>query len=88
MPSITIRISEYDLALLNDVVKTTGQSKTAVLIDGLRTVANTMRDDERVTWLSVAEFDTFLDQLEKGEQDPKILEARKKIMNFKPVWEE
>lgn len=88
MPSsLTIRLPDFENSLLNDLVENTGDTKTAIIIDGLRTLANTMRENERVTRLSSEDFDAFMDQLEKGERDPQVLAARRRLMSIKPVWE-
>lgn len=88
MSTLTIRLPEFESALLEDLVKNTGETKTAIIIDGLRSLANSMRENERVTRLSAEEFDAFLEQLETGEQDPAVLAARKRLAHLKPVWEE
>ena len=88
MPSsLTIRLPDFENSLLNDLVENTGDTKTAIIIYGLRTLANTMRENERVTRLSSEDFDAFMDQLEKGERDPQVLAARRRLMSIKPVWE-
>ena len=88
MSTLTIRLSEFESSLLEDLVKNTGETKTAIIINGLRSLANSMRENERVTRLSAEEFDAFLEQLETGEQDPAVLAARKRLVHLKPVWEE
>lgn len=88
MSTLTIRLSEFESSLLEDLVKNTDETKTAIIIDGLRSLANSMRENERVTRLSAEEFDAFLEQLETGEQDPAVLAARKRLVHLKPVWEE
>ena len=88
MSTLTIRLSEFESSLLEDLVKNTGETKTAIIFDGLRSLANSMRENERVTRLSAEEFDAFLEQLETGEQDPAVLAARKRLVHLKPVWEE
>ena len=87
MPAFTVRFSQFDAAILEDLVKNTGESKTALVIDGLRSLYNAMREEDRVTRLSAQEFDDFLHQLEEGEKDPQVLLARERLMNIKPVWE-
>ena len=74
--------------MLEDLVENTGETKTVIIVDGLRSLANSMRENERVTRLSAEEFDAFLEQLETGEQDPAVLAARKRLVHLKPVWEE
>lgn len=88
MSTLTIRLPEFESSLLEDLVKNTGETKTAIIIAGLRSLANSMRENERVTRLSAEEFDAFLEQLETGEQDPAVLAARKRLVHLKPVWEE
>lgn len=88
MTELTVRLNEFDAALLEDLVKNTGESKTALVIDGLRSLYGSMRDNDPVTRLSVKEFDEFLKQLEEGEKDPRVLRARQRLMDTKPVWED
>ena len=88
MTALTVRLNEFDAAILEDLVQNTGESKTALVIDGLRSLYNTMREEDRVTRLSADEFDAFLRQLEEGEKDPRVLLARERLMNIKPVWED
>ena len=88
MSTVTIRLPEFESSLLEDLVEHTGETKTTIIIDGLRFLANSMRENERVTRLSAEEFDAFLDQLETGEQAPAVLAARKRLVHLKPVWEE
>lgn len=63
MSTVTIRLPEFESALLEDLVENTGETKTAIIIDGSRSLANIMRENERVTRLSAEEFDAFLDNL-------------------------
>ena len=88
MSTLTNWLPEFESSLVEDLVKNTGETKTAIIIDGLRSLANSMRENERVTRLSAEEFDAFLEQLETGEQDPAVLAARKRSVHLKPVWEE
>lgn len=88
MTALTVRLNEFDAAILEDLVQNTGESKTALVIDGLRSLYNAMREEDRVTRLSADEFDAFLRQLEEGEKDPRVLLARERLMNIKPVWED
>lgn len=88
MTTLTIRLSAFDSAMLDGLIKDTGKSKTALVIDGLRSLFSSLRDDDPVTRLSAKEFDDFLTQLREGEKDPKVLRAREKLMNLKPVWED
>ena len=88
MSTLTIRLPEFESSLLEDLVENTGETKTVIIVDGLRSLANSMKENERVTRLSAEEFDAFLEQLETGEQDPAVLAARKRLVHLKPVWEE
>ena len=88
MWTLTIRLPEFESSLLENLVENTGETKTVIIVDGLRSLANSMRENERVTRLSAEEFDAFLEQLETGEQDPAVLAARKRLVHLKPVWEE
>lgn len=88
MTALTVRLNQFDSAMLEDLVRNTGESKTALVIDGLRSLYNAMREEDRVTRLSAQEFDAFLHQLEEGEKDPQVLLARERLMNIKPVWED
>lgn len=88
MTELTIRLSEFDSALLGDLVKNTGKSKTALVTDGLRFLHGSMRDNSPVTRFPMKEFDELLKQLEEGEKDPRVLSARQNLMNTKPVWKD
>lgn len=88
MTALTVRLNDFDAAILDELVKNTGESKTALVIDGIRSLYNSMREDDPVTRLSAQEFDAFLKQLEEGEKDPQVLLARDRLMNIKPVWED
>lgn len=88
MTALTVRLNEFDAAILENLVQITGEAKTALVIDGLRFLYNAMRDEDRVTRLSTDEFDAFLRQLEEGEKDPQVFLARERLVNIKPVWED
>lgn len=88
MASLTIRIPDFDMSVLDGMVEETGQSKTSLVLEGLKSLAAMMRDDDHVTRLSAEEFDSFIHQLETGEKDPQVLAARKRLMSIKPVWED
>ncbi|MDO5532487.1 DUF1778 domain-containing protein [Sutterella sp.] len=88
MATLTIRLSDFDEAFLNDLAKSTGETKTALVLRSLRMLASSIREDERVTRLSLEEFENFLTQLEEGEKDPKVLAARARFRARKPVWED
>ena len=44
--------------------------------------------DDHVTRLSPEAFEAFREQLETGETDPQVLEARERLVKLKPVWNE
>ena len=88
MSTLTIRLSDFAASVLENLVEKTGQSRTYLVIEGLKSLASMIRDDERVTRLSAKEFDVFMDQLVDGEKDPQVLAARKRLMSIKPVWED
>ena len=88
MPTLTAELEKFDKAMLEDLVRNTGKTKTALVIDGLRSLYNAMREEDRVTRLSADEFDAFLRQLEEGEKDPQVLLARKRLLSVKPVWKD
>lgn len=88
MPTLTVELEKFDEAMLEDLVRNTGQTNTALVIDGLRFLYKAIQEENRVTRLSTQEFEAFLHQLEGGEKDPQVLLARKRLMSVKPVWED
>lgn len=88
MPTLTVELEKFDEAMLEDLVRNTGQTKTALVIDGLRFLYKAIQEENRVTRLSTQEFEAFLHQLEGGEKDPQVLLARKRLMSVKPVWKD
>lgn len=88
MPTLTVELEKFDEAMLEDLVRNTGQTKTALVIDGLRFLYKAIQEENRVTRLSTQEFEAFLHQLEGSEKDPQVLLARKRLMSVKPVWED
>ena len=44
--TLTIRLSDFENALLNDLVESTVETKTAIVIDGLHMLANAIRENE------------------------------------------
>ena len=77
MPTLAVELEKFDEAMLEDLVRNTGQTKTALVIDGLRFLYKAIQEENRVTRLSTQEFEAFLHQLEGGEKDPQVLLARK-----------
>lgn len=88
MPTLAVELEKFDEAMLEDLVQNTGQTKTALVIDGLRFLYKAIQEENRVTRLSTQEFEAFLHQLEGGEKDPQVLLARKRLMSVKPVWKD
>lgn len=88
MPTLTVELEKFDEAMLEDLVRNTGKTKTALVIDGLRSLYLASQEEDRVTRLSTQEFEAFLHQLEEGEKDPQVLLARKRLLSVKPVWED
>ena len=79
---------DADENILEDLVKNTGETKTTLVIDGLRFLHNAMREEDQVTRPSAREFDGFLRQLAEREKDPEVLLARERLTGRKPVWED
>lgn len=88
MPTLAVELEKFDEAMLEDLVRNTGQTKTALVIDGLRFLYKAIQEENRVTRLSTQEFEAFLHQLEGGEKNPQVLLARKRLMSVKPVWKD
>lgn len=88
MPTLAVELEKFDEAMLEDLVRNTGQTKTALVIDGLRFLHKAIQEENRVTRLSTQEFEAFWHQLEGGEKDPQVLLARKRLMSVKPVWKD
>lgn len=86
MTTLTVRLNPFDEAILEDLVKNTGETKTTLVIDGLRFLHNAMREEDQVTRPSAREFDGFLRQLAEREKDPEVLLARERLTGRKPVW--
>lgn len=68
MTELTIRLSEFDSALLEDLVKNTGKSKTALVTDGLRFLHGSMRDNSPVTRFPMKEFDELSNSWKKEKR--------------------
>ena len=56
--------------------------------EGSRCEPEAPHHDDHVTRLSPEAFEAFREQLETGETDPKVLEARERLVKLKPVWHE
>lgn len=58
----------------------------AKVLDDLYPKDRTTSTENGRTILFEKEFKEFLRQLKDGEKDPKILSARQKLENLKPLW--
>lgn len=56
--------------------------------EGARVASEAPHHDEHVTRLSPEAFKAFREQLETGETDSQVLEARERLVKLKPVWQE
>ncbi len=56
--------------------------------EGARVASEVPHHDDHVTRLSPEAFEAFREQLETGETDPQVLEARERLVKLKPVWQE
>ncbi len=85
--TITIRLNDFDAEMLSEIADRDGRSKNELIVEALRDVFASRLDD-KIIWLSPKAFNSCLDIVTKPETDKKILAKRKKLMNFKPVWED
>lgn len=58
----------------------------AAAAEGSRCESEAPHHDDHVTRLSPEAFEAFREQLETGENDPLVLEARERLVKLKPVW--
>ena len=87
MPTLKICLDDFDAALLESLAESTGRSKSSLVSQALRELHAALLDEPRVTRLSDEAFEDFLRKLSEPETDPKVLEARRGIEAFVPVWE-
>lgn len=59
MAQLTVRLSQFDKAILDDLVEKTGETKTSLVIAGLRSLHSALADEERTTYLPEKEFNDF-----------------------------
>lgn len=85
--TITLRLNDFDTALLSEISKRDGRSKNELIVEALRDVFASRLDDKFI-WLSPEVFNACLEIINTPEKDEDILARRKKLMEFKPVWEE
>lgn len=87
MPNCTIQRFETETSS-----KTAGSASREkpekAAAEGARVASEAPHHDEHVTRLSPEAFEAFREQLETGETDPKVLEARERLVKLKPVWQE
>lgn len=70
MANLTVRLTDFEAALLEDLVHQTGESKTALVVNGLRALANMLHEDQRSIRLSAQDFDSLLRQLGESGTPP------------------
>lgn len=88
MPSLTVRLSDFEAALLEDLVRQTGESKTALVINGLRILSTMYHEDKRSVRLSAKDFDSLLRQLDVGsEVTSEQPSCKQELLKGTPVWE-
>lgn len=87
MPTLNVRLSDFDAQILNSMTESTGQSKTSLVLQAIRNLNLELREESGVTLLSPKSFDAFLSKISKPESDPNVIAARKRLMSMKPVWE-
>ena len=87
MPTLQLHLDDFDAALLESLAESTGRSKSSLVSEALRDLHAALHDEPRVTRLSDEAFEDFLRKLAEPETDPKVLEARRRLETFVPVWE-
>ena len=87
MATLNLRISDFDNSVLESLADSTGRSKTSLVTEAIRNLNIELNEERGVTRLSAEAFDGFLEKVLKPETDPQVLEARRKLEEFVPVWE-
>lgn len=87
MPTLSIRLSDFDKKMLDSLAKSTGQTKTALVLRAIRHLNSERREERGVTQLSSEDFDGFLQRVFTPETRVEVLESRKRLMSMRPVWE-
>lgn len=87
MPTLSIRLSDFDKKMLDSLAKSTGQTKTALVLRAIRHLNSELREERGVTQLSSEDFDGFLQRVFTPETRVEVLESRKRLMSMRPVWE-
>lgn len=87
MANLTVRLTDFEAALLEDLVHQTGESKTALVVNGLRTLANMLHEDQRSIRLSAEDFDSFLKKLEDPGSAPGFLSVKEVATHAEPSRE-
>ncbi len=88
MPNRAIQSLETESSSTATCAACRGKSEKVAEAEGASCEPAAPHHDDHVTRLSPEAFETFREQLETGEKDPQVLEARERLMNLKPVWHE
>lgn len=87
MATSNLRIRDFDNSVLESLADSTGRLKTSAAVEAVRNQNIELHEESEVTRLSAEAFDDFLEKVLNPETDPKVLEARRKLEEFVPVWE-
>ncbi len=87
MPTLSIRLSDFDKKMLDSLAKSTGQTKTALVLRAIRHLNSDLREERGITQLSPEDFDGFLQRVFTPETNVEVLESRKRLLSMRPVWE-
>ena len=88
MPTLNLRLSDFDNSVLNSLAESTGRTKTSLVVEAIRNLNLELREESGATRLSAEDFDSFMDKVINPEADPAVSAARKRLLEFKPVWED
>lgn len=86
MPNRTIQRFETETS--SKAAGSASREKPEKAAEGAGVASQAPHHDDHVTRLSPEAFEAFREQLETGETDPQVLEARERLMKLKPVWQE
>lgn len=87
MPTLNVRLNDFDAQLLNSMAEATGRSKTSLVLQAIRNLDLELREESGITRLSPESFDAFLKKISEPENDPEVVAARQRLMSMTPVWE-
>lgn len=88
VPTLNLRLSDFDSSVLNSLAESTGRTKTSLVVEAIRNLNLELREERGTTRLSAEDFDAFMDKAVNPEADPAVSAARKRLLEFKPVWED